>query len=283
MITDVTTPQPTPFPVAPSTGGFQFQEAALYRSETLDLAYTDAAGRSYSVHLSRETVAYAATYSATGRLGDGTTALPPYNRERIADLRDGFKELKHDLKDLKHDLEDLGEDMDGEAAGVVRDLRDAFEGIARAVDGFKKLLDGFLKNGGGRGPDGHGAPADGPVQQASVLAYAQTVTVEVAVSGPAALAAPADDPWTVENTAARLVDFAVDLFRGGEREEHADRMAGAMEQGYREAETAFGGILPPSARDTVDLAKELLERWAESREDSDEAEEPPRAGVDLVA
>ncbi len=280
MITDVTTPQPPPFPVGPSTGGFQFQEAALFRSETLDLAYTDAAGRSYSVHMSRETVAYAATYSATGRLDGGETALLPHNREQIADLRDGFKELKHDLKDLKHDLEDLGEGPGGETAGVVRDLLDAFEEIARAVDGFKKLLDGFLKNGGGRGPDGHGAPADGPVQQASVLAFAQTVTVEVAVDGPAA---PADDPWTVENTAARLLDFAVDLFRGGDREEHAGRMAGAMEQGYREAETAFGGFLPPSARDTVDLAKELLEQWAESREDTVEAEEPPRPGLDLVA
>ncbi len=282
MITDVTTPQTFAPPPAERSTGFQFREAALYRSETLDLSYTDPAGRSYNLHLSRETFAYAATYSATGRLDDGATATLPYDREQIADLRDDFKELKHDLKDLRHDLKELGKGLDGEAADVVRDLRDAFKQIERAVDGFKQILNGFLKHGAGaEGPHGTPNREAGAVQQSSVLAVAQTVTVEMEITGPAV----ADDPWTVENTASRLLDFAVNLFQGGEREEHAERMADAMDQGYREAETAFGGFLPPSARDTVDLAKELLERWAETR-DADDAQDPggaARAGLDLVA
>ena len=41
-------------------------------------------------------------------------------------------------------------------------------------------------------------------------------------------------------------------------------MVRAMEVGYEEAREAFGGWLPPIARETVDLAAEMLEEWAEA-------------------
>ena len=80
--------------------------------------------------------------------------------------------------------------------------------------------------------------------------------------------------WSADNTADRLVDFAISLYGEGDREEHYEKMVRGMERGYEGARHEFGGTLPEIADKTIELAKDRLEDWAE-----DEAPEP----LELVA
>lgn len=137
-------------------------------------------------------------------------------------------------------------------------LNDAFRDMDRAVGEFKQRLHRFLKAVDPgyaerfARPD-HGLRRAGQ-ERVEVHAVQQTVTVRLDRVDP--------EFWSVEATAGRLRDFAVGLFAGGDREEHAAAMGRAMELGYRGAEQAFGGGLPAIARRTVDLAKDLLAEWA---------------------
>lgn len=136
------------------------------------------------------------------------------------------------------------------AAGLDAALRDT----AVAVDGFRRLLDAML-----RVQDGPYASRVAPAAPAmtnvlEVSSGAQTLTIRMDVVDP--------EYWSVENTAGRLRDFAVALYGGGDRSAHREKMMAGMEEGYRQAQEAFGGTLPEIARQTVDRAKEMLTEWA---------------------
>ncbi|MBE0617420.1 MAG: hypothetical protein IH608_05785 [Proteobacteria bacterium] len=223
-------PQPT---LRESTA---LRELSLNSTETLDLSFTDEAGRAYQLTVVREESLYALTYDRQAQL-----ALPGRNGRGLARGRH------------------KGEGMD--AGSLQQALRDSDLTVA----GFQKLLHRFLKtvdSGYGerfRSFDPVAARAQAVEQEhAEFLAVNQTVTVTLTM--------PEDIPadyWSVESTAGRLRDFAVSLYGGGNRGEHRDAMVRGMEQGYREAQAAFGGALPDIARQTVDLAKDLLADWAE--------------------
>lgn len=209
---------------------------SLQRTETLDLSFTDEAGRAYQLTVERETSLASLTYDRQAQL-----ALPGRSGRGLA----------------------LGHGKDG--LDEVASLRQALRESNLAVAGFQKLLHRFLK---AVDPSyGERFRSFDPVaarvraveeEHAEFLAVTQTVTVTLAVPE----GAPAGY-WSVESTAGRLRDFAVSLYAGGDRGEHSATMARAMEQGFRDAQRAFGGTLPEISRQTVDLAQELLARWAQ--------------------
>ncbi|MHB8765092.1 MAG: hypothetical protein ACYDA8_12270 [Deferrisomatales bacterium] len=161
--------------------------------------------------------------------------------------------------------------------GGLAELRGALRELDQAVDGFKQRLHHFLK-AVDPGYAGRLARLDPGLRRAGqerveVHAVQQTVTVRLDRVDP--------EFWSVEATAGRLRDFAVGLFAGGDREEHAAAMGRAMELGYRGAEQAFGGGLPAIARRTVGLAKDLLAVWAGG--DPARGVAPAEGLLDLVA
>lgn len=237
-------------PVHPlSREAVSLRETRLASAETLKLSFTDAEGRSFDLSVERRVSAYALTYDRRG-------GLPPEARQGS-----GLA---------------LGRRQD--ARNEALELRRAFREMDLAVAGFQKLLHRFLQ---AVDPDyarryrsfDPVASRVGAVEQE----YAEFLSVHQAVS--VTLSMPADLPadyWSVEATAGRLRDFAVGLFAGGDRVAHAAEMAKGMETGLRQAEQAFGGWLPEISRQTVDLAKELVARWA--------AEPLPEVpGLNLVA
>jgi len=211
------------------------RELSLQRTETLDLSFTVEAGRAYQLTVEKETSVYSLTYDRQAQL-----ALPGRSGRGAAQ---GHKKAG-------------GEE--------IRSLQKALRDSDLAVAGFQKLLHRFLKavdpnyRERFRSFDPTAARVRAVEEEhAEYLAVNQTVTVTLTLPEDA----PADY-WSVESTAGRLRDFAVGLYGGGDRAEHADAMARAMEKGFREAQASFGGILPDISSQTVDLAKELLAQWA---------------------
>ena len=264
MYTDAATIQTT-LPLSPYQTT-KVQEFAAYRGESFDLTFQDGSNQAFHLSIQRETAVYVLTYDRTGAvLPAGRDVVTPGLRDRIDSMTDRLKDLRHDLKDLGKDLKKHLKDLTkpSEIGEEARDVIDAFREMRAAVNAFKKVLHRFLK---AVDPDyaERYAAAD-PVEEgirtfeqenAGLVVVKQSIRIELEGNV---------DPeyWSVENTAGRLFDFAVGLFPGGDREEHAQRMVRAMEVGYEEAREAFGGWLPPIARETVDLAAEMLEEWAE--------------------
>jgi hypothetical protein len=230
------------------------REMSVQQSQTVNLSFTDEAGRTYALTVDKNTSLYAATYdrqaqlAAPGRRGHGVAHGHHHGRR----VEDGKRPER------------------------------TFRQMDLTVTGFQKLLHRSLKAADRKYADHyrHSDPVETrahavEAEHAEFLAVNQTVTIT--------LRAPADMPadyWSVENTAGRLRDFAVGLFAGGDRADHAEKMIAAMEQGYEDARTAFGGALPDVSRQTVDLAKELLTQWA-NQADENAADQVP--ALDLVA
>lgn len=70
--------------------------------------------------------------------------------------------------------------------------------------------------------------------------------------------------YSVENTANRLVDFAIAV-SGGDKSKLAE-LKDAIQKGYKQAEKAFGGKLPEISKRTIDLTMKKLDEWASSVE-----------------
>ncbi|MBI5016900.1 MAG: hypothetical protein HZB55_15635 [Deltaproteobacteria bacterium] len=223
----------------------QFQELSYQSQERLDVTYSDSAGNAFHLTIERSTSLYAATYDRSGALGGRSHGHGRHARGS-------------------------GNGLESLAAGL-RDANDTARGFQRLLHRLLKAVDpSYAERSSGRERPAGGAGGT------EVVAAAENVTVTLEVTG-----APSSDYWSAENTAGRLVDFATALFRGGDRSAHAERMAAAMEQGYSEAEKAFGGALPAIARETVDLARERLQAWASAPQQMTPAVEPGR--LDLAA
>lgn len=225
--------------------GARLQELSYQSQERLEVNYADSAGNAFHLTVERSTSVYTATYDRSGGMDRGGQA----HGRGARGYENGLEKLSEGLR-----------------------------GSNEAVRGFRRLLYGLLKavdpSRAGRWP-GVG-DLDRSAGSAGVVAASESVTVTLEVTG-----APSSDYWSAENTAGRLVDFATSLFAGGDRSAHAEKMAAAMEQGYREAREAFGGALPEIARQTVDLARERLDAWAKEAARPAVAAEPGR--LDLAA
>jgi hypothetical protein len=68
--------------------------------------------------------------------------------------------------------------------------------------------------------------------------------------------------YSVENTAARIVGFALSFYDGGDRQAYAEEMKAAVAKGFGQAAAACGGALPRVSHETFALALASLDRWA---------------------
>ncbi len=79
----------------------------------------------------------------------------------------------------------------------------------------------------------------------------------------------ADDGYFgVEQTSDRIVSFAINAF--GNDPEKLQQMKDAIDQGFREAQDAFGGALPEISQKTYDAIMEKLDAFALQSNDSGE-------------
>jgi len=239
------TPQPTQFRQTE-----RLQEALNYRAESTDVRYTDADGRSFNLSLRTESVSYALTYDRTAQLRGGA---PGETERQVQDPAMSRKGRRGQHREIRKELKELH--------GAFHDLEKALKQSGIEVEGFKKLLHRMLKS------VDHGYRGHFRQRETAAQAFVATERVRVeAVAVEQKLTLAMDDVdteyWNVENTAHRLVDFATGLYRGGDREEHVDKMVEGMKRGYAEAARAFGGALPEIADDTIELAVAMLEEWA---------------------
>jgi len=86
-------------------------------------------------------------------------------------------------------------------------------------------------------------------ERVSAASETTTVTLETAF-------------FTAENTADRIVQFALSFYQGGDREEYAEMAREAVMKGFNEALEALGGYLPEISYRTIELVNEALDRFA---------------------
>lgn len=88
----------------------------------------------------------------------------------------------------------------------------------------------------------------------------QTVDLERLTPEEAQALVAEDGYFGVEQTSQRIVDFAIDAF--GQDPAKLEQMKDAIEQGFREAQEAFGGALPDISQQTYDAIMEKLDAFA---------------------
>lgn len=68
--------------------------------------------------------------------------------------------------------------------------------------------------------------------------------------------------FSAENTADRIIQFALSFYDGGDREEYVAMVREAVMKGYNEAKAALGGFLPEVSQRTIDLVNKALDDFA---------------------
>lgn len=68
--------------------------------------------------------------------------------------------------------------------------------------------------------------------------------------------------WSPEQTAQRIVGFALSFYDGGDREEYAAMVKDAVMKGFQEAQNAMGGSLPDISNKTISLAIDAIDQFA---------------------
>ena len=94
----------------------------------------------------------------------------------------------------------------------------------------------------------------------------QTVDLERMTPEEAQALVAEDGYFGVEKTSQRIVDFAIDAF--GQDPSKLEQMKDAIDQGFREAQQAFGGALPEISQQTYDAIMEKLDAFAGHSEDT---------------
>jgi hypothetical protein len=90
--------------------------------------------------------------------------------------------------------------------------------------------------------------------------FIQGLQVDDTTRAAAQQAVSDDGYWGVKQTAARAVDFAISL-SGGDTAK-LKTLKGAIEEGYSQAEKAWGGSLPDICMQTKDAIMKGLDEWA---------------------
>ena len=68
--------------------------------------------------------------------------------------------------------------------------------------------------------------------------------------------------FSAENTADRIVQFALSFYQGGDRKEYAEMAREAVMKGFNDAMEALGGYLPEVSHRTIELVNKALDRFA---------------------
>lgn len=71
-----------------------------------------------------------------------------------------------------------------------------------------------------------------------------------------------DSYYSPEETAQRIVDFAISFYSGGDRDEYVSMVKEAVSKGYSQAASAFGDTLPSAAGKTISLVMDALDEFA---------------------
>jgi len=106
--------------------------------------------------------------------------------------------------------------------------------------------------------------ANDPAGRAETLEVTEIV-VAFRTEG-AAEPAPLPPYFSAENTAARIVRFALSFYDGGDREEYAAMVREAVLKGFEDARAALGGFLPEVSFRTLDLVSRALDDFARGKD-----------------
>ncbi len=68
--------------------------------------------------------------------------------------------------------------------------------------------------------------------------------------------------FSSEETAERIVNFALSFYDGSDPVEYADMVRQAVMKGYNQAKSALGGVLPSAVDETISLIMDSLQRFA---------------------
>jgi methylmalonyl-CoA mutase cobalamin-binding subunit len=71
-----------------------------------------------------------------------------------------------------------------------------------------------------------------------------------------------DSYYSAEKTAARIVDFALSFYNGGDREDFARMVQEAVLKGFDQAKVAMGGTLPSISEKTISLVLNAINQFA---------------------
>jgi hypothetical protein len=75
------------------------------------------------------------------------------------------------------------------------------------------------------------------------------------------------DYYSAEKTAARIVDFALSFYDGGDKAAYAEKIKAAVTKGFEQALSSAGGSLPQISYDTINLALDSIDSWAAGTEE----------------
>ena len=144
-----------------------------------------------------------------------------------ADRADLVSKLKADQADRQSQLVKIAQDL---ISGQTKQF-----GIANAGDDSNNIWN-FLRKG--------------------------NFTVDAATKKQAEEDISEDGYYGVKQTSQRLFDFAKSL--AGDDPDKLKKMQGAIEQGYKQAESAWGGELPQISKDTLDATNKLFDEYYKS-------------------
>lgn len=215
-----------------STGGAQsayaLKKIRLKSESAQKLTYTDADGRAFNLTIGRKTEVDYSLYTRSGALPVGTKAHDKTPRERATEALHLFGvEIEPDptlQKAIKRYRQLIEGQVFGSAPGRIQPRPPLADQGGRLFEGIESI------------------------------SVSETLTIDMDVVD--------TEYWSAENTAKRLVDFALSLYAGGDRQAHLEKMVAGLEEGFNQAKEAFGGWLPDISARTIDLAKKNLAQWA---------------------
>lgn len=141
-----------------------------------------------------------------------------------------------------------------QSAGIKADTVKMAELQKRAEEAYaplRQMVEALLKEQGMAYKPVNGTAMDGPMIE---------ITPEIRAEAGRQVAEGGE--YSAENTATRLVDFAIAV-SGGDKSKF-DVLKGAIEKGFKAAEKAFGAELPDISKQTMDLTMSKLSDWANS-------------------
>ena len=207
-----------------------FQQKAVSVSNNINISYRDQSNY-LQLSLTENVEYYEATYSAEGLFEP--SAAP---RSQTASV-------------------------DSQASALIQNIQNSYlETIMRRVE---YLLREFTGNQNRFRPPGL---SEKPLQSENAVSNGSLNYVQrtVEISGNLRIEGHIGDPdvFTPENTADRILQFAMSFYSGGDRGEFVDMVKSAVMKGYQEARAALGGVLPSGADTTIELVMQGLDSFA---------------------
>ncbi|MBN1291213.1 MAG: hypothetical protein JXB48_05175 [Candidatus Latescibacteria bacterium] len=152
---------------------------------------------------------------------------------------------------------DNGELKEAESTEYIQDQY--LEILRRRVAYLLNELIAFIKNSGDSNTSNNDNSSGHTVSgyqfySETTLSVSESVTIEG--SG------ITSDYYSAEQTAGRIINFALSFYDGGDRGEYISMIKDAVLKGYREAVQALGGYVPAEVQDTMTLVIHALDSFA---------------------